>query len=335
MSGKVAIQKSTLEAIGEALRNKEGSTDLIPVNTLADRIAALPSATENKFKDCLNRTLTEVTAEDLEGVTALPQYIFNGCPIKKITIPNTIKTFGTYAFQAEEMWFTGEPWEWCSIKKDSGNFNFNKGKLYIKGEPIENLDITPTNEMLTGTCHEVFISARTFFANTDIKTVKLRNAGEIYVIGNYAFAYCSNLTRVEMASEQVNTSLGNTEIKKELGSSLFSYCPNLTDIYVSWSEGVVKNAPWGATNATIHYDTPVDFYVDDKQYLTSTSMTWAQWCDSEFNTDGFYIDTNDSNYVKNANGEYVTKPSWKHGPLYNETKDTYLVRGAYYYRTEA
>jgi hypothetical protein len=28
----------------------------------------------------------------------------------------------------------------------------------------------------------------------------------------------------------------------------------LTDIYVPWSEGDVANAPWGATNATIHYD---------------------------------------------------------------------------------
>ena len=28
----------------------------------------------------------------------------------------------------------------------------------------------------------------------------------------------------------------------------------LTDIYCPWSEGEVANAPWGATNATIHYD---------------------------------------------------------------------------------
>ena len=28
----------------------------------------------------------------------------------------------------------------------------------------------------------------------------------------------------------------------------------ITDIYCPWSEGEVANAPWGATNATIHYD---------------------------------------------------------------------------------
>ena len=31
----------------------------------------------------------------------------------------------------------------------------------------------------------------------------------------------------------------------------------ITDIYVPWSEGAVSGAPWGATNATIHYDSAV------------------------------------------------------------------------------
>ena len=35
----------------------------------------------------------------------------------------------------------------------------------------------------------------------------------------------------------------------------YNSAANLTDIYVPWSEGEVANAPWGATNATIHYDT--------------------------------------------------------------------------------
>ena len=31
-----------------------------------------------------------------------------------------------------------------------------------------------------------------------------------------------------------------------------------TNIYVPWAEGEVANAPWGATNATIHYNTTYD-----------------------------------------------------------------------------
>lgn len=31
-------------------------------------------------------------------------------------------------------------------------------------------------------------------------------------------------------------------------------CSHITDIFCPWSEGEVANAPWGATNATIHYN---------------------------------------------------------------------------------
>ena len=33
---------------------------------------------------------------------------------------------------------------------------------------------------------------------------------------------------------------------------------SITDIYVPWAEGEVDNAPWGATNATVHYNTTFD-----------------------------------------------------------------------------
>lgn len=42
---------------------------------------------------------------------------------------------------------------------------------------------------------------------------------------------------------------------------------NIIDIYVPWSEGEVANAPWGANNATIHYDTVYD---EDGNVVSST-----------------------------------------------------------------
>ena len=42
-----------------------------------------------------------------------------------------------------------------------------------------------------------------------------------------------------------------------IGTDAFSGCAALTDMYVSWSEGAVANAPWGADNATIHYNSEV------------------------------------------------------------------------------
>ena len=44
----------------------------------------------------------------------------------------------------------------------------------------------------------------------------------------------------------------------KIESNAFRRADALTDIYVPWSEGEVANAPWGATNATIHYNTTFD-----------------------------------------------------------------------------
>ena len=48
-----------------------------------------------------------------------------------------------------------------------------------------------------------------------------------------------------------------------IASTAFSYSQPLTDIYVPWGySSVVLNAPWGATNATIHYNTAPDEVIE-------------------------------------------------------------------------
>ena len=67
-------------------------------------------------------------------------------------------------------------------------------------------------------------------------------------IMNNAFQYCTGLTEVKLYNAE-NVSLVSTS---------FNACTNIKDIYVPWSEGEVANAPWGATNATVHYNTTYD-----------------------------------------------------------------------------
>lgn len=101
MSEKVAIKKSTLEAIGEAVRGKDGSTDLIPVNALADRITALPTASgENKLNQLFNGTIKEVTAEDLQEVTEIQDNLFGYCnALERVEIPAHIQNIGSGTFK--------------------------------------------------------------------------------------------------------------------------------------------------------------------------------------------------------------------------------------------
>jgi len=77
-------------------------------------------------------------------------------------------------------------------------------------------------------------------------------------LGDNAFRYCWNT-----GSNHTITFLGTPTT---ISSTAFQNCSKLTDIYVPWSstDAINANAPWGATNATIHYNsspTPTGFTV--------------------------------------------------------------------------
>jgi len=58
-----------------------------------------------------------------------------------------------------------------------------------------------------------------------------------------------------------------SKVTGSIHAQCFGTNNNLRDIYVPWSQGEVANAPWGATNATIHYNTVYD---DDWNVISST-----------------------------------------------------------------
>lgn len=325
MSEKGAIKKSTAQAICDAIKTKEGSIDPIPFNEVANRITALPTASgDSKFKDYINGTLYEVTADDLQGVTVLREKLFYSAGLKKITIPNTVTEFSINVFGTtlEETRYEGTLKKWCKIKRYV--FDYTKyGKLYIDGEIIKDIDVD-----------EAFVfQANSFGTDNELRTIKLRNASVRYVLYDYAFRDSLSLTKVEIESYKLDYTEGNSTEYHRL-RDVFMGCKNLTDIYVSWNEGDVSGAPWGATNATIHYNIPVPFYIDDKEYFTNLKMTWAEWCDSEYNTSGFYIDENDSNYVKNADGLRVNRLH-SNGTYIAPTSKKVVVSNEYKYYSRA
>lgn len=109
---------------------------------------------------------------------------------------------------------------------------------------------------------------------TDIKNhafancVVLNNCklpSNLKTIGSGGFYACKKLIQVEFP--ELLKSIGNDAYRydyalesvlfkshmKEIASSAFANNTNLQNAYVPWQEGEVANAPWGATNATIHY----------------------------------------------------------------------------------
>ena len=96
------------------------------------------------------------------------------------------------------------------------------------------------------------------------------DTSKVKVVADYAFYRCKKLTEfpympslLVLKKSAFNDCKGLTEVKiynklTECAAAAFYNCTNIKDIYVPWAEGEVANAPWGATNATIHYNTTYD-----------------------------------------------------------------------------
>ncbi len=66
---------------------------------------------------------------------------------------------------------------------------------------------------------------------------------KLYLLEGGAFQNCTQATEIIFPASLTS-----------IASNAFSGCTNVTDVYCPWAEGTVKNAPWGMTNATIHYN---------------------------------------------------------------------------------
>lgn len=146
---------------------------------------------------------------------------------------------------------------------------YNEGYEQGKADEYKRL----FNAMLDGSepSGDIVIEAETIKASIftnckNITGVEMLNAK---TIGNMAFYMCQKNTRVIFSAtcETVGTSafsynsnLATVTFKGtpiSIGSNCFTDCNKLLDIYVPWSEGTVADAPWGATKATVHYNSEV------------------------------------------------------------------------------
>ena len=117
---------------------------------------------------------------------------------------------------------------------------------------INNISLNSNSTFNNSKIKELYISnckTRTDFESTFANCSELLYAeiGIYGYLGSNWMANCPKLEEVRIIKP--------AESSLQISESTFNNCPNLLDIYVSWAEGEVANAPWGATNATIHYNT--------------------------------------------------------------------------------
>ena len=224
-----------LKLVGTCSYNVDTSSDTVTADTLAEGATA-----HNSKGEIITGTMT--SGDDTEfislietgncsslpaGLTKIRAYAFYVCSNLALTsLPSEITSVGAYAFyHCSSLALTSLPSGVTSIEA----YTFDS---------CTNLKLTAIPDNID------FIGWRAFYDCTKLALTSLPAA--ITKIDGLAFGGCAGLTSL--------TFKGTPDA---ISSSAFNFCTNLTDIYVPWSEGAVANAPWGATNATIHYDSEV------------------------------------------------------------------------------
>ena len=230
------------------IKNKDGNIIDIPVLkgkdyilteedkiNLANQVLSLITEAEciplgsatNKLAQVIDRSVTEITAEDLAGVTEIGNYAFYNCDsLTSVMIPDSVTSIESYAF-----------YKCASLTS-----------------------VTMGNSVTS-------IGSDAFNGCNSLTSIRIPNS--VTEIGSSAFSSCISLTNViipdsvtSIAANAFYICKGLTEVRIGKGinfmhSIVFSKCTALTDIYIDAPEDSISGAPWGATNATIHWNTPL------------------------------------------------------------------------------
>ena len=92
--------------------------------------------------------------------------------------------------------------------------------------------------------------------NTSIKEITIPR--HVTNVGMYCFGNCNELETVTFTTVDRNATTGVPDITIHKSAFASGNGPTpVKDIYVPWSEGEVADAPWGADDAMIHYNSPI------------------------------------------------------------------------------
>ena len=153
-----------------------------------------------QFVKLCQKTITEVTADDLAGVTSLGNYCFYDCSkLASITIPESVTSLGNYCFSS------------CSILASiTIPESVTSLSEYCFGycPSLTSIDIP---ESVTSLGHSCFTTC-TSLASIDIPE-------SVTSLGNYCFYYCTKLASITIP-----------ESVTSLGKYCFYYCPRLASV---------------------------------------------------------------------------------------------------------
>lgn len=231
---KRAIKVSTLDELAAGFQESRGIPDKLTMKQMIAFAKEPVGGGENKLNQVLTKTITELTAEDTQGATSIGQSLCASCKqLTKVEMSPSITSIGSNAFG------------YCN-KLESVTFSPNITLIDNKAfqqcwkfsSPIVLPNVTTINDYAFNRCDYA-----PYVILPKVKQIK-----------SNAFLASDDITFIRIGNQIT-----------QIGSSAFGIF-NLTDIYIDKEEGSVSGAPWGATNATIHWNTPIpDEYLPSEE----------------------------------------------------------------------
>lgn len=206
--------------------------------------------------------------------------------IKKVVMPDTVTTISNDTFSAASSLEEVSNWESITVVHDSA-FSINSGGYIGTGKGLQYTEFPPNLTyigrrafrknllsiagQIPDTVTHIDADAFAYGGNSNWEITKLPS--NLTYIGSNAFMCYRKLliTEIPATVDYVGSSAFHGVYDKTsltlikflgtpttVGTDAFINNTALADIYVPWAEGAVANAPWGATNATIHYNTTYD-----------------------------------------------------------------------------
>lgn len=275
--------------IANAIRSKDGTTKPIIASEFPQRILSISNNEKNIYNDGY---LGFGYVEDSEfpivsGWSSISRVYANSVHMRKLSMPNYTSSFGQNSFdectELEEVYLplakglsSVGGFIKCNKLRKVYSPLVNKINQYAFQETgkLDNCDFSSvtsigisafsgSNAINLSFPSVVSIQQQAFYGCKNLKTLDIPLATSI---GSQNGCYgCSALQKVNapsLTSLGANTFYSCTSLNEfkfkstptSISPSAFRNCPNLLDIYSPWNEGEVANAPWGAVNATIHYN---------------------------------------------------------------------------------